>query len=96
VLIRHGRDWSLERIARVNPHSESPFVVSVGITASNLRSKIAKDSSLEVVARSVRMDDLVSLDTQKHLIAYPTQEKVESALKNMQYYWLEYDDPYKE
>lgn len=93
---RHGRVWTFEGIAWLDPHAESPFIIEVDITASNMRGARAIEFALSYESRSVQPSDLVDFGERKHLIEIPLEAAYDDAVKKQRWDWFEYRDSLEE
>ena len=71
---RHGRTWSFDGVGTFDPHKESPFSVTVEITAANIRGIKTFDFALECSVTESNIPDLVDLDTRSVLKSFSMAE----------------------
>lgn len=89
---RHGSTWSFDGFACIDPQSPSPFCIDVEWTASNQRGVGSKRFQIDFSCKDVEVSELVSLEECKHLVQYPMQTALESALEAGQRDWIEFED----
>ncbi len=87
---RHGRAWVFDGIARINPHSESPFRISVQTTASNLHGSIDQAFDLEFIVKPVNIEELITLGAGGFIIPFPMSEQFDRALEANDTDWLDF------
>lgn len=88
---RHGRKWTFQGLARLDPHAEKPFRITVGITASNLHGSHTNTFEQEFTVKSAKVSDLIHLDEGRGFIVdLPLQGKFEGALKSKNKDWFDF------
>lgn len=87
---RHGRTWVFDGIARINPHSESPFRVSVQTTASNLHGSIDQTFDLEFIVKPANIQELLTLGAGGFIIPIPMSDQVDKALEADNNDWFDF------
>jgi hypothetical protein len=88
---RHGRTWSFQGIARLDPHVQGPFQITVEITASNLHGSHMNKFDQGFVVKTVTVSDLINLETGRGFIAdFPLREQFEAALESKNNDWFDF------
>lgn len=89
---RHGRSWSFDGIACIDPHAEHPFWIDVSVTASNMRGGKTARFALDVDSESVRVNDLVDLENRSFRKPFQMQAEFNQALEEGNLDWLEFSE----
>jgi hypothetical protein len=87
---RHGREWIFEGVARIDPHSASPFRIQVEITASNFRGSVARVFEIEFLTKTVEVADLIDIKNRKRHIEIPMSKQFNEALEAENASWFEF------
>lgn len=87
---RHGRKWEFDGIARIDPHAEGPFRISVGVTASNLHGSVTKTFEQSFAVKSVKVAELINLERRGgFLIDFPMRAQFKAALEAKNHNWFD-------
>ncbi len=87
---RHGRCWTFDGIATINPHEEQPFTIDICMTASNMHGKIESRYPLNFDVSDVVLGDLVDLGTRTYHTPAPMAAQFRAALDRADKDWLEF------
>ncbi|RWB20406.1 MAG: hypothetical protein EOQ40_15175 [Mesorhizobium sp.] len=92
---RHGRRWEFEGIATIDPHSdEGPFVIDVGVTASNMRGIETQAFAFAFESQSAKIADLVDVLEPGYKQAFPMMERFKAEVTAKNWSWIEAVDVY--
>lgn len=89
---RHGRSWSFDGIACIDPHAEQPFWIDVSVTASNMRGGKTARFELDLISESVNVDDLLDLENRRLRKQFPMQAEFDQAVEAENFDWFEFPE----
>ncbi|TIX18982.1 MAG: hypothetical protein E5V41_03770 [Mesorhizobium sp.] len=89
---RHGRSWEFEGIATIDPHFDSPFVIDVEVTASNMRGIQRHSFDLTYAVQNAKISDLVDLLKRTYRIPTPMRDRFNAEVNAKNWHWMEFVD----
>ncbi|UVC15551.1 hypothetical protein [Mesorhizobium onobrychidis] len=87
---RHGRSWTFNGIATIDPRAEGPFLIDACVTAGNMRGKIERSYMLAREVEDVTLGSLVDLGTKAYRIPIPMAELFKAESNAMNKDWFEF------
>jgi hypothetical protein len=89
---RHGRDWTLEGVASLNPRADNRFHLSVRLTASNLNGEVVRTAELHFQTIDKVFSELVDFEQGKYIQPYPMMDFVTQSIRAKQFEVLDRQD----
>ncbi len=89
---RHGRSWSFDGIACIDPRADHPFLIDVSVTASNMRGGKTARFELDVVSEPVSVDELLDLENRCVRKPIPMQAEFDQAFEAENFDWFEFPE----